>query len=281
MAIAVPTPGRSELRRIAARVVRGVGEHDVLTFGSAIAFQVISSLAPLLLFGLAAVGFLGFQGTWSQHVDPWVASHTSQAVHTVVVQAANKVLTTKRGFWLTGGALLALWEASGAVRVVMGGFNRIYGVSRERSRLRRYLISFALALASGALLVGAAVWGFAWGGIGGGWAAGIVTVLLRWGGVLALLALAVGLLVRFAPASEEPLPWVSLGTALVVVAWLGTTVVFVFYASNIASYNSVFGSLAVLFVTCAYVYLAACAFLIGAEVDAALRQEATGRRSSR
>jgi membrane protein len=281
VAIAVPRPGRSELRRITTKVVRGVGEHDVLTFGSAVAFQVISSLAPLLLFGLALAGFAGFQGTWHQHIEPWVASHTSHAMNTVVVQAADKVLTTKRGFWLTGGALLALWEASGAVRAVMSAFDRIYGVARERSRVRRYLISLGLAVACGACLIGAALWGFAWSGLGGGWLAGIATVLLRWPGVLALLSVAVGLLVRFAPAGKEPLPWVSVGTVLVVVAWIGTTIVFAFYASNIANYGSIFGPLAVFFVTCAYLYAAACAFLIGAEVDAVLRQEATGRRRGR
>jgi membrane protein len=281
VAIAVPTRGRAELRRIATKVVRGVSDHDILTFGSAIAFQVVSSLAPLLLFGLALVGFVGLQETWSQHVEPWVVSHTSAEVQNVIIQAANKVLSTKRGFWLTGGAVLTLWEASGAVRAVMSAFDRIYGVQRERSRLRRYLMSFALAIACGACLLAAVLWGFAWSGLGGGWLAGIGTVLLRWPIVLALFAAAVGLLVHFAPAAREPLPWVSLGTALVVVAWLGTTVVFVLYASHIANYGSVFGPLAVFFVTCAYLYVAACAFLIGAEVDAVLRQESTGRRAGR
>ena len=282
MAIAVPRPRRSDVRRVATKVLRDVGEHDILTFGSAIAYQVISAIAPLLLFGLALVGFVGAQGTWHQHVEPWVASHTSQAVNTVIAQAANKVLTSKRGFWLTGGAAIALWESSGAVRAVMSGFNRIYGVTgEERSRVRRYLTSFALAIACGGLLIGAALWGFAWSGLGGGWLAGVATVVLRWPVVLALLTLSVGLLVRFAPAGKEPLPWVSLGTVLVVVAWLGTTLVFALYVSDVANYGSIFGSLAVFFVTCAYLYLASCAFLIGAEVDAVLRQEATGRRSGR
>jgi membrane protein len=214
-------------------------------------------------------------------VAPWVASHTSHAVDAAVVEAVDKVLGAKRGFWLTGGALLALWESSGAVRAVMSAFTRIYGAHHERSRLRRYLISFALAIGSGALLVAAALWAFAWGGLGGGWLAGIATLVLRWGGVLALLTGAVALLVRFAPDVEQPLPWWSMGSALVVVAWVGTTLVFELYVRHIADYGSIFGSLAVVFVTCAYLYVAACAFLIGALVDAVLREEATGRRAGR
>jgi membrane protein len=260
-------------------VLDGIAEHDVLTFASAIAFQIITALAPAILFGLAALGFLGFEGTWRHDVAPWFAAHTSAAVDRLVVQTSDQVLSTKRGFWLTGGAVLALWEASGAVRAVMSAFARIYGAGRRRSRTRRYLISFALAIACGALLIGAALWGFAWSGFGGGWLAGVATVIVRWPVVLALLTLAVGLLVRFAHAGEEPLPWVSFGSAVVVTAWLGTTLVFAVYVSDVADYGSIFGSLASVFVVSAYLYVAACAFLIGALVDAVLRLEVTGRRS--
>jgi membrane protein len=280
MAIAVPRHARSELRRIVRRVLEGIAEHDVLTFGSAIAFQILSALAPLLLFGLAALGFLGFQGTWQHHVAPWIASHTSHAVDQVVVQTANHVLSAKRGFWLTGGAVLALWEASGAVRAVMSAFARIYGPGLPRSRIRRYLISFGLAIACGALLIAAALWGFAWTGFGAGWLAAVATLAVRWGGVLAGVTLAVALLVRFSHTGEEPLPWLSFGSTLVVLAWLGTTLVFAVYVSDVANYGSIFGSLAAVFVATAYLYVAACAFLIGALVDAVVREEATGSASA-
>jgi membrane protein len=279
VAIAVPPRRGSEARRLVGRVFAGIAENDVLTFASAIAFQIVSSLAPALLFALALLAFLGFEGTWQHHVAPWVADHTSRAVDQVIVQAADRVLTTKRGFWWTGGALLALWELSGAVRAVMSALTRIYGAARRRSRLRRYLISFALAIGCSVLLVAAVLWGFAWSGFGGGWLAAVMTLVVRWAGVLALLTLAVALLVRFAPAVEQPLPWLSLGSALVVIAWVGTTLVFAVYVGDIADYGSVYGSLASVFVAFTYLYVAACAFLIGAVVDAVLRLEATGRRS--
>ena len=55
------------------------------------------------------------------------------------------------------GGGLALWHVSGAVRAVMGAFTRIYGASTERSFVRRYLISFALAIATGACFILATV----------------------------------------------------------------------------------------------------------------------------
>ena len=57
------------------------------------------------------------------------------------------------------------------------------------------------------------------------------------------------------------------------VAWVGTSLVFGLYVTQIADYNSIFGSLATVFVLLTYLYLSAASFLIGAEVDALVREQ--------
>jgi uncharacterized BrkB/YihY/UPF0761 family membrane protein len=49
------------------------------------------------------------------------------------------------------------------------------------------------------------------------------------------LSISVGLLVHVAPATPQPLPWVSLGTAIVTVWWLISSVGFYFYLTAVAS----------------------------------------------
>jgi membrane protein len=87
-----------------------------------------------------------------------------------------------------------------------------------------------------------------------------------------LLALGVGLLVRYGSATRQPLPWVSVGTGLVLAAWVLTSIGFGLYATYIASYGSVFGHLATFFVLLIYVYLIANAFLVGIQLDANVRE---------
>lgn len=70
-----------------------------------------------------------------------------------------------------------------------------------------------------------------------------------------------------------PHRWISFGSALCVVAWVGTSLVFGLYVTQIADYNSIFGSLATVFVLLTYLYLSAASFLIGAEVDALVREQ--------
>ena len=65
------------------------------------------------------------------------------------------------------------------------------------------------------------------------------------------------LLLRFAPAHPGPHRWISFGSALCVIAWVGTSLVFGLYVTQVADYNSIFGSLATVFVLLSYLYVVA------------------------
>ena len=256
-------------------MVAGLGEHDLLTYASAIAFRALTALIPLTLFGLALLAFLNLGETWTDHLAPDVRSHVSQPVFEVIDQAVRNTLSSRRGYWLTGGLLLALWEVSSAVRAMMGALSRIYGGPDRRSRSRRYLTSFALGVALIACtLLAVVAWQLApplvgdagpWGTMLGVVAAGV------------LLSTAVWLLLRFAPAEPQSDGWVSFGSGLCVLTWILASVGFWLYAGDIANYSSIFGSLAAVFLLLAYLYVSACAFLIGAQVDALVREHKTGR----
>ena len=60
------------LRTVAEGVIRGYADHDLLTFASAIAFQVLFALIPLALFGFGLLGGLGLQEQWTRQWGPEV-----------------------------------------------------------------------------------------------------------------------------------------------------------------------------------------------------------------
>jgi membrane protein len=107
----------------------------------------------------------------------------------------------------------------------------------------------------------------------------VFAFVVRWALAAGLLLLAVGLLVRHAPATDQPLPWVSLGAAIVIGLWVIVSVVFYFYLTALASYESAFGSLAAVIVVMAYLYISTTVFLFGAQLDAIIRAQATGALS--
>jgi membrane protein len=258
-------------------------EHDLLTYASAIAFQVMTALIPIALLVLSVMGFLQLESVWTQDLAPQVKDQVSPQVFAVLDDVVRKTLGSKQAWWLTIGVVFTLWQASGVARAVMGALSSVYGDGDDRSFVRRYATSVALGLAVAVCIIAALVdvrFGAPILGLDHlGWLAAAAVFLLRWSIALALLSTAVWVLLRFAPARPGPHRWVSFGSGLCVMAWVGTSVVFGLYVTDVADYGSIFGSLATVFILMTYLYVSACAFLIGAQIDAIVRHDETGSRS--
>jgi membrane protein len=262
------------VRGLTMEVIRSFQRNGLANFASAMAFQVILALVPFLLFLLALMGFLDLEEVWRSDLAPELKKSASGPVYRLVSDSADQVLAQKQVWWLTAGLLLTLWELSAAARVAMAAMDRIYGYGRQRSLFELLPRSVALGAAMGAsAIMAVAIVRFGpllVGDLHGALAA--LSFLVRWLLAACVLAMGVGMVVRFGPATGQPLPWVSLGTGLVLVAWILTSIGFGLYATYIASYGSVFGHLATFFVLLIYVYLIANAFLVGIQLDANLRQ---------
>ena len=262
-------------------VLDGFKRHDLLTYASAISFQILTAIIPFLLFVLAVAGLLHLDGVWREHLEPQIRANVSSQVFAVINNGVDNVFASRRVLWATVGGGLALWQVSGAVRAVMGALAGIYGACGERPFVRRYLISFALSIEVSMCFIAAALCillaPFVSVGHGLPWSA--VGFLVRWSLVIVLLTLAVGLLVRHAPSAPQTVPWVSLGASLVIGCWIVVSLLFYLYLTELASYQSVFGSLAAVIVAMAYLYISTTVFLFGAQLDAIIRVHATGMLS--
>ncbi len=251
-------------RGVLKDVMDGYERNDILTYASAIAFQVLFALIPLTLFALGLLGFLGLEDYYTSHVVPQLRDSTSIALFGVIDATVLKVLTAKQGFWITIGAVVTVWEMSGAVRAIMGVFDRIYECERERSFRERYTVSILLAIGTGLLLLAAVAVTQLLGDVIG---------FLRWPLAVVLMFATVTMFVRFAPAERDPdAQYVGIGSVIVVLCWVLTSVAFGLYATRIAEYGSIFGNLATVIVLFEYLYLSAGAFLTGAQLDALMRK---------
>jgi membrane protein len=269
----------SRARRFVQLWIDLFARHDLLNHASAIAFQVLKSIIPLTLFGLALLGALGQRHVWSDTIAPAIEPHLQKATFHAVDAAANRIFSSSAAGLLAFSALLSIWYVSGGVRAAMSGINDVYDVKETRRWLLRYAISFGLAICISISVVGALL--LAATGIGSV-NNGVLQVLLdagRWVVAVAALGVAVGLLVRYAPVEHRPKRWASAGSALVITAWIAATFVFKVFVSDVANFKTASGSLAVLLVLIGYVYTSSIIFLVGVEVDELLREDArTGER---
>ncbi len=267
-----------ELRAVTPReaydeVTRAFRERDLLTFSSAIAFQVFYAIIPLVLFGLGVLGGLGLDELGTPEWAPSAREAMSQPAFGVVDDTIRNVLGGMQAFWILAGAALAVWKMSATMRAIMDVFDRIYESRRERTFAERMRDSLVLGAVVAALLLTAA--GCAVLGDDALRGVGIETgavLWLRWPVALVLLFATVTLMVAYAPADHQPAQWVGFGSIVVVTAWVLTSAVFGVYLTSLAEYGSIFGALATVVVALTYLYLASSAVLVGAQLDALVRE---------
>jgi membrane protein len=275
----------SRLRGVVVPRVRELhgayADNDLLTKSSAISYQVLFALVPAALAGVALLGFIGLEDTWERDLAPRARAELSPEAFSVLDDTITQILGTQELFWITGGLAFALYQVSGAVRATMGALNDIYGVPEERPFIPRVVRSVVLAVVVSALLGVAIVGVFAGGGLADRVASGApataLALLLAWALPLLLAVLAVTALARFGPASAPAAPWVGVTSAATVVAWLAASVAFRWYATEVASYSSIFGGLASIIVLMTYLYISANVFLAGWQIDALVRRDLRGR----
>jgi membrane protein len=272
--VATVTRGSATARRSVRALADAYVKHDLLTYASAISFQVLSAIVPFLLFAVGLLGFLSLEDIWREELAPDLKPSVSGAAFTVIDDIVEKALRAKQVFWVTAGFVIALWEISGAVRAVMGALNTIYRDETQRSWRRRMLVSFALGLAVGACFLAAfavvVLSPLLYGSPGP--VLEVVLFVARWSVAAGLLLLSVAVLLHYSPERHQPLHWVTRGALLIIGGWVAMSLAFGFYLREIASYGSIFGSLATAVVLIAYLYASAVIFLGGVQVDALARE---------
>jgi membrane protein len=263
-----------EAGRLAPEVVDAFRRNGLINFAASISFLIVLALIPFLLFLLALLGYLQLEEVWRDEVAPEVRGSLSEAAYRLLDDTATRVLTQKQVWWVTAGFALALWEVSAATRVTMTALDRVYGFHRRRGFFELLPRSVGLGLAMGFAVVAAvAIVRFVpllTGEVDGLLA--VLSFLGRWLLAAAVLGAAVALVVHYGSATRQTLPWVTVGTLLVMAAWVGMSILFGIYVTYVASYGSVFGNLATFFVLMLYVYASSIAFLVGVQADACLRR---------
>jgi len=248
-------------------------EHELFTYARALAFQVLKSLIPLSLLGLALLGAVGRRDVWTKHLAPPLKARLDPPVFHAIDFAVEKIFASNSAGLIAFSAFLTVWFVSGGVRAVMSAINRIYGVRDERPLWIRWALSIGLAVCVVAGVVGAALLVEAVPKQNG--TLEILLVAVRWIGALAALIAATGLLVRLAPVRPRPKRWASAGAVLVIATWIVTSFAFRWYVSTFANFKTAVGQLTVFIILMAYAYASSIVLLVGIEIDELLREDAS------
>ena len=258
------------LKKIVRLWVDLFDEHKLLTYASAIALRMFIAAVACTLFALGILGASHQQQLWKQTIGPEIEPKVLPHVFDGIDQTVNRVFSSSTAGLLALAAALAIWEVSGIIRAGIGALDEIYETTDSRPFWIRFPLSWGLAILVLAAMLGAIA--IVWAGhVSGGWSLPIL--ILRWPAAAVLVALAFEVIVRWAPAEHRRVRWASLGSALVVVGWIGETLIFAAYVRGVANFRTPVGSLEVFIFLATYFYIAAIVLLVAMELDELVRAD--------
>jgi membrane protein len=171
------------------------------------------------------------------------------------------------------GLAIALWSANSGMAALFDALNVVYKEREKRSLVRFYATTFLFTI-GGVFFVLAALavvvlLPLALGLFGAATQTERVLGISRWPALLLTMILALALVYRFGPSRRvAQWRWVSWGSVVAAVMWIGASMLFSWYVASFDSYNRIYGSLGagIAFVT--WMWLSAVVVLIGAEINA-------------
>ncbi len=191
---------------------------------------------------------------------------------TDAVAQARGVGAEDRFLPLLLGLIGTLVTGATAMGQIERGFNRIYGIERDRPTLDKYGRAFVLAVGAGSCLA-AAFLVFAFGRqseIAGGFLR-TAWPYFRWPLALVVATLALTAMLRWSPYRRQPgWSWLVFGAALCVAGWVFVTVLLGAALSLSSSFGDTYGPLAGVVALQFWTLLSAIAIFFGAAVAAQL-----------
>lgn len=275
---ALASVGRVRLLRDSFQRLRAA---DGFSHARSLAF--VTSL--VLVQGLiVVVGLASAFGSWSfarvivETIQTAAPGPASDVLTDAVAQAKN-VGNNHRYTPLLVGLVGMLVTATTAFGQLERGFNRIYGIEKDRPTAQKYGRAFISAITAGTVLAGAFMllaFGRELDAKGDGIVSSVWKVVL-WPIGIALAGVALAAILHFAPARRQPGgAWLAFAAAICLLCWSVVTLVLGAVFSLSSSFGQVYGALAGLVALQLWTLLSAIAIFYGAAVAAQLEAVRAG-----
>jgi membrane protein len=263
--------GFAILRRTLAEIVAD----RVTLVAAGVTYYLLLALFPALSAIVSVYGLFA---------DPQDVSTQVQGLYRVLPQGGTDLISGKLktlaaqppgslSLALVLSIALALWSASAGVRAMIDALDVAYDVDETRGFFRVTLVALAFTLAGvggSVVLIGAVVAAPALLGVLG-LSAGLQWIVSIGSYALAVAVLfgGVAALYRFGPNRPRPHGrWITPGVSLAVLLIVIVSLLFSWYAANVAHFDKTYGALGGLIGFLTWIWVSLVAVITGAELDA-------------
>ncbi|HBI7030830.1 TPA: YihY/virulence factor BrkB family protein [Clostridium perfringens] len=258
--------------------IKKIGDDDIFALGAQLAYYMVLSFIPFLMFLMTLVGFSHLNSdavlNLLSNVMPTEAFNLIQSTVIEIVDIEQTGL-----LWIS--IALAIWVSSSGFKAVIKGLNKAYGVKETRSYIKLKLISMIYTILL-ALIVIATLFLFVFGDVIGDFFMKVlehpeliyyIWNILRYVVVILIMILFFMFLYNATPCVR--LGWLEVipGAVITTLGWISISYIFAYYVNNFSNYSRLYGSLGAVFMFMTWMFITSMILILGGEINAVLAEK--------
>ncbi|MEO5820951.1 MAG: YihY/virulence factor BrkB family protein [Vicinamibacteraceae bacterium] len=268
-------------RELLTRTWREVNDDNCLGLAAQLAYYFILALFPALIVVVAIASF--FPRSTLHDLLAALAPFTPPEALALIRTQLDAILSSEQGGLLTLGVLGALWSSSAALTAIIDTLNRAYDVEETRPWWKVRLLAIGLTIGMAVFILTAFFLVVAGPELARllaerlhlARAVATVWAVVQWPIVFLLVAFGVALVYYFAPDANQDWAFITPGSALATILWLGASLGFRFYVQNFSDYTATYGALGAGVLLLLWLYVTGLAVLVGAELNSEIDRAST------
>ncbi len=266
--------GGLTFRELAVRTYAAVDKHETVDRAAIVAFYAMLALVPFL--GLVLAITLGASGgVVAGEILSLSRQFLPEGADEIVREEVRTIREAPRVGVVSVSFLILLWSASSAFVAVMDSINAAYGVRDGRAWWKRRLMAVVLTVVESLLLVGAsfviAAWPWLLSRFGLDSVAAVVATAVQWLVVVVALLASFAIAYYFGTHVEQKWQWITPGSSIGILVLIVVNLGFRVYLRYAADFGATYGALGGVVLLLLWLYLAALALLVGAEINSVIK----------
>ncbi len=265
---------------ILLRAYANISKHRIMALAAGMTYYSLLAIFPAIAALVAVYGLFSDPLTIARHVDqlggflPGGAIDVAREQLTRVASKGSQTL----GLTFLIGLGVSLWSANAAMKSLFDTLNIVYDEEEERGFVELNAMSLCFTIggvifvlaALGSIVIVPVILNY----VGLSDVGDILLRLGRWPAMYLILTLVLAVIYRYGPNHEAPRwQWISWGSTIAALLWLGASALFSWYAANFGDFNETYGSLGAVIGFMTWLWISAIVILLGAEIDAAMENQ--------
>ena len=270
----------SKIRRkinLLIHLIVKIKKDDVFALSSQLAYYLMLSFFPFILFLITLVGFSRLS---SDEVLNGLAGLLPQSIVDLTTSTVMEIFDNQYTGLLGVSILLMIWTSSSAFRAVIKGVNKAYDFKESRSFIKRALISMMGILAL-AIIIILSLSMLVFGDVISQYIRNVIPFykaflfiwnMFRYAFVFIVMIFIFAGIYCMAPAKRLKSKEVIPGAVFSTIGWIIVSFGFSFYINNFGNYSRFYGSLGAVFILMTWLFLISMIFILGVEINCVLSQ---------